>query len=204
MRSKASEGMRTFTDLARRAQIARCAADALAEVGYSGASMAEIARRAGIAKSVVSYHFAGKDELMKEVVRVALAAYAEFMNPRLEAAKSPSDRLSAYLRGTAAYIVKQHSLHAAVIEIAFNATSADGLPLVATMPLQAPEPSVEEILLDGQQAGEFRDFDVTVVAEMVRSAANHAMVLRHRSDPTTDLDAYADEVIRLFDIGLKP
>ena len=57
MRAKAPDGRRTFTDLARRAQIAQCAAEAIAEVGYADASMAEIARRAGVAKSVVSYHF---------------------------------------------------------------------------------------------------------------------------------------------------
>ena len=57
MRAKESDGGRTFTDLARRAQIARCAAEAITEVGYADASMAEIARRAGVAKSVVSYHF---------------------------------------------------------------------------------------------------------------------------------------------------
>ena len=54
MRTKASDGGRTFTDLARRAQIAQCAADVIAEAGHADASMAEIARRAGVAKSVVS------------------------------------------------------------------------------------------------------------------------------------------------------
>ena len=39
-------------------------AEAIAELGYADASMAEIARRAGIAKSVVSYHFSDKTELM--------------------------------------------------------------------------------------------------------------------------------------------
>lgn len=165
--------------------------------------MAEIARRAGIAKSVVSYHFENKEELMTEVVRVALATYAEFMQPRVSAATSAHDRLRAYLTGTAAYILERHSLHAAVIEIAFNATSENGRPLVASIPLQAPEPSVEAILLEGQRAGEFRDFDVAVVADMVRSAVNHAMVLRLRTDPTVDLAAYADEVVRLFALGVQ-
>ena len=146
MRAKASDGRRTFTDLARRAQIARCAAEAIAEVGYADASMAEIARRAGVAKSVVSYHFSDKEGLMGEVLRTALATYAKFMESRMAGATSVSDKLRAYLTGTADYVVEHRSLHVAVIEIAFNATSADGRPLVATMPLRAPEPSVEDIL----------------------------------------------------------
>ena len=203
MGTKASDGRRTFTDLARRAQMARCAAEAIAEVGYADASMAEIARRAGVAKSVVSYHFSDKEELMGEVLRTALATYAEFMEPRLAGAASASDKLRAYLTGTARYIVEHRILHVAVIEIAFNATSADGRPLVATMPLQAPDPSVEDILRQGQRDGEFRDFEVGVVAGVVRSAVTHAMVMAQRARPGADLDAYAAELVRLFDLGTR-
>ena len=106
MRTKASDGGRTFTDLARRAQIAQCAAEAIAEVGYADASMAEIARRAGVAKSVVSYHFSDKAELMGEVLRTALATYAKFMEPRMAGATSASDKLRAYLTGTADYVAE--------------------------------------------------------------------------------------------------
>ena len=203
MRAKASDGRRTFTDLARRAQIARCAAEAIAEVGYADASMAEIARRAGVAKSVVSYHFSDKEGLMGEVLRTALATYAKFMESRMAGATSVSDKLRAYLTGTAAYVVEHRSLHVAVIEIAFNATSADGRPLVATMPLQAPQPSVENILRQGQRDGELRDFDVGVVGGVIRSAVTHAMVMQQRADPGTDLGAYAEELIRLFDLGIR-
>ena len=203
MRTKASDGGRTFTELARRAQIAQCAVEAIAELGYADASMAEIARRVGVAKSVVSYHFSDKAELMGEVLRTALATYAKFMEPRMAGATSASGKLRAYLTGTAEYVAKHRSLHVAVIEIAFNATSADGRPLVATMPLQAPEPSVEDILRQGQRHGEFRDFDVAVVAGVVRSAVTHDMVMRQRDDPGTDLGAYAEELVHLFDLGIR-
>ena len=203
MRAKTSDGGRTFTDLARRAQIAQCAAEAIAEVGYADASMAEIARRAGIAKSVVSYHFSDKAELMGEVLRTALATYATFMEPRMAGATSVFDKLRAYLTGTADYAAEHRSLHVAVIEIALNATSADGRPLVATMPLQAPEPSIEDILLQGQRDGELRNFDVGVVAGVIRSAITHAMAMRQRANPGTDLSAYAEELVRLFDLGIR-
>src|ERR1022692_895194 len=201
MRTKAPDGGRTFTELARRAQIAQCAAEAIAEVGYADASMAEIARRAGVAKSVVSYHFSDKAGLMGEVLRTALATYAKFMEPRMAVAASASDQLRAYLTGTAGYAVEHRSLHVAVIEIALNATSADGRPLVATMPLQAPEPSVEDILRQGQRDGEFRDLDV--VAGVVRSGVTHDMAMRQRDDPGADLGAYAEELVRLFDLGIR-
>ena len=203
MRTRTSDGRRTFTELARRAQIAECAAEAIAEVGYADASMAEIARRAGVAKSVISYHFSDRAELMGEVLRTAMAAYATFMEPRMAGATSASDKLRAYVVGTADYVVERRSLHVAVIEIGLNATSADGRPLIATMRLHAPEPSVEDLLRQGQRDGEFRDFDVQVVGGVVRSALTHDMVLRQRNDPGIDLQAYAEELVRLFDLGIR-
>jgi AcrR family transcriptional regulator len=59
---------RTFTETARRAQIVQAAIDTIAELGYGRASLARIAERLGISKGVISYHFAGKDDLIKEVV----------------------------------------------------------------------------------------------------------------------------------------
>ena len=203
MRTRTSDNQRTFTELARRAQIAECAAEAIAEVGYADASMAEIARRAGVAKSVVSYHFSNRADLMREVLRTAMATYATFMEPRMARATSASDKLRAYVVGTADYVVEQRSMHVAVIEIALNATSADGRPLIATMPLRAPEPSVEDILRQGQRDGEFRDFDVQVVGGVVRSALTRDMVVRQRNDPRIDLQAYAEELVRLFDLGIR-
>ena len=203
MRTRTPDSRRTFTELARRAQIAGCAAEAIAEVGYADASMAEIARRAGVAKSVVSYHFSDRAELMGEVLRTAMATYATFMEPRMARATSASDKVRAYVVGTADYVVEQRSMHVAVIEIALNATSADGRPLIATMPLRAPEPSVEDILRQGQRDGEFRDFDVQVVGGVVRSALTRDMVVRQRNDPRIDLQAYAEELVRLFDLGIR-
>lgn len=48
-------GEPTFIEAARRAQIVQCASDAIDELGFERASLAEIAKRAGISKSVISY-----------------------------------------------------------------------------------------------------------------------------------------------------
>ena len=62
MRSNEASGdSPTFTETARRAQILACAIGAIAESGYGRASLAEIARRAGVSKGVVSYYFTSKD-----------------------------------------------------------------------------------------------------------------------------------------------
>ena len=50
----------TFTEAARRTQIIECAIETLATLGYAQASLAHIAKRAGISKGVIVYYFSSK------------------------------------------------------------------------------------------------------------------------------------------------
>ena len=88
---------RTFIEEARRAQIIQCAADVIAESGYARATMAEIAKRARIAKSVISYHFADKNELIQEVIRTSVETYTQFLESRMAAESTTSGKIHAYL-----------------------------------------------------------------------------------------------------------
>src|ERR1700678_4434230 len=63
----ADQGRQSFIEAARRAQIIECAIDAIAELGFAQASLAQIAKRAGVSTGVISYYFAGKDDLIRAV-----------------------------------------------------------------------------------------------------------------------------------------
>ena len=203
MQPKTGRPVRTFTETARRAQIVQCAADVITETGYARATMAEIARQAGVAKSVISYHFADKNELMQELIRTAVATFTEFIEPRLAAQASAAGKIGAYLAGSADYTIAYRSLHLAVLEIGFNALGPDGLPLVASMPLETHQPALEQILRDGQLSGELRDFDVRVMAGLVRSSVTHTIVLAQRASPGLDVHSYARELATTFDLATR-
>ena len=47
------------------------AIDTTAEAGFAGASFARMAGKLGISRGLISYHFAGKDNLVKEVIHQA-------------------------------------------------------------------------------------------------------------------------------------
>jgi AcrR family transcriptional regulator len=65
---------RTFIETARRAQIVDTAIDLLAEHGYPDTSCAKIAKRAGLSSTgMISYYFAGKDDLIREVIAKSCA-----------------------------------------------------------------------------------------------------------------------------------
>ncbi|MEU3619522.1 TetR/AcrR family transcriptional regulator [Streptomyces sp. NPDC006872] len=53
---------------ARRADIIRAARDSFAEHGHGGASLRDIAKRAGISHAAVLHHFENKDELLTAVL----------------------------------------------------------------------------------------------------------------------------------------
>jgi AcrR family transcriptional regulator len=204
MQSKQEGQDRTFIEEARRAQIVQCAADVIAESGYARATMAEIARRAGIAKSVISYHFEDKNELMQELVRTAVATSSQFLGPRMAAEPSALRKVRAFLTGSADFMTAHRNMNLAILEIGFNALDADVRPLLASMSMELHKPTLEQILLDGQASGELREFDVEVVAGLLRSAVYHTMTMAQRADPAADLASYARELGAFFDLATRP
>ena len=93
---------KTFTQRKRRDQLVDCAIDALAELGFQGTSVAEVARRAGVRKGVVTYHFAAKDDLMFAAVAEVFDSVKEFLEDRL-GGTSPERFVADYIDAWVAY-----------------------------------------------------------------------------------------------------
>jgi AcrR family transcriptional regulator len=64
------------TEITRQALLDH-AADVIAEKGYDGASVREIAGRASVNQAAINYHFGGKEALYLEVLRLAVAALSD-------------------------------------------------------------------------------------------------------------------------------
>jgi len=86
MRTKQATGPATFTQRKRRDQLVGCAIEAIAQLGYPRTTVAEVARRAGVSKGVVTYHFPAKDDLIQAVITDVIAEMAQYLEPRLRAA----------------------------------------------------------------------------------------------------------------------
>lgn len=56
--------------------IQNAALQAFGEMGYHAASMAEIARRAGVSKALIYQHYASKEDLLREIVEFRTAVRA--------------------------------------------------------------------------------------------------------------------------------
>ncbi|WP_344217555.1 TetR/AcrR family transcriptional regulator [Kribbella sancticallisti] len=202
MRSKNGAGGRvSFIQAARRRQIIGAAIETVTAVGYGQSSLARIAEQAEISKSVISYHFANKDELLEQVVAQVMDDWAAFMRPFLEAESTATGRLSAYIRSRLAYMRDNQTRLVAVAEIIVNHRGPDGRPVFAERDA-APVAELVELLRSGQQAGEFRGFDPVVLAMTITQGIDGALTY-WADHPGTDLTAYGEELVTLFGLATQ-
>jgi TetR/AcrR family fatty acid metabolism transcriptional regulator len=188
----------TFTEVARRTQIIECAIETIATLGYTQASLAQIAKRAGISKGVIVYYFSSKEELFEQVIKEIYAAGGHFMVPQIAAQPTATLMLQTYIQTNVEYIGTHRLQMMAIREIALNFRTTDGKrrSVIAT-----EEPILEDLettLRKGQHDGEFRAFDLRVMALTIRRAID---TLPHllAANPNLDVEAYARELVTLFD-----
>jgi len=189
---------RTFTEIARRAHIIKAAIEMIATLGYSQASLAQIARQAKISKGLISYHFAGKDELIEKIVEEVYTTGSKFMIPRLLAAGSGRELLRTYIETNVAFIGAHRQEMQALVEIFTNFRTAEGK---LRFDQGAEEPIIaatEAIFIRGQEEGDFRPFSTRVMAITLRRAID-AVTTQTAANPSFDTATYGRELADLFD-----
>jgi TetR/AcrR family transcriptional regulator, fatty acid metabolism regulator protein len=194
----------TFTQLKRRDQLVRCAIDATFELGFQRASVAEIARRAGVSKGVVTYHFAAKDELIRAVVADVLDSMIEYLEPRLLAAepeKFPDRFLAAYVTAWVDYLRTHPRPVIALVRIYNSFRDESGEPneaLRAALDARAQDITVlTEVLALGQARGRLGAFSAPVMAMTVKAVLDDLMS-QFAADPGLDLEGYGAALVTLF------
>lgn len=195
--SEGAEG--TFIERARRDQIVTATVHVLAVEGYRKASISRIAEEAGISKGLVLYHFAGKDDLMRQTL---LRTYEWMSAPvvaDLDKSAPPPDVLRTMVTSTVSHGTRCRTERRAVEQIVINqgiaATEAE-----ATISFADKEPlyrGYEELFRAGQHSGYFRDFDVRVMAVTYQGAVD-AMFKYLDSHPEADAEAYGDQLADLL------
>lgn len=194
---------RTFIEEARRAQLVACAIDTIAELGYGQASLARIAQRAGISKGVIGYHFAGKDELLSEIVADVMSRAAEYIRPRVSGESNGRAVLRAYIESSLAFMAEHRNDMLALVEIVRNARPAEGATSFGPRFVEGSISSLEQLLTRFQGTGEFRaEFDPAVMATAIRAAID-AVPRRLAHHPELDVAHYGRELSGLFDLATR-
>ncbi|WP_112244906.1 TetR/AcrR family transcriptional regulator [Kribbella monticola] len=182
----------TFIEAARRAQLAECAVDVIAEAGIGKASMARIAERAGVSVGVISYHFGNKAGLISAVVEQVAKTAVALMEPQIVAQPTAAQGLRTLITSNLDFMKQHPNALRALLEII---RADDGV--YAAQGAQAIS-DVEKVLHWGQHTGEFGAFDTRVMATTIRAAIDAVPLLLSR-DEDLDLTAYGEELAGLFD-----
>jgi len=194
---------RTVTNAARREQIVQAAIETIAELGYAKASFARITERAGLSSPrMISYHFADKNDLLRDIARAVFGAGARAITDRMRAEQTVAGKLRAYLEANLLFLREHPQQIAALTEIGPHLRTDTGAGYTAET---AQEPSVqglESLLLDGQRSGEFRDFDARSLAVLIRGAID-AAAQRLGGATSFDFDTYTRELVTAVSLATQ-
>ena len=184
---------RSAAATSRRAQILDATIDVIAQEGFARASFARICERAGLSSTrLISYHFAGKAELVAALVEHVVAGIGEHVGALVMAAETPGERLRAYVEGVVGYADTHRAPMSALLQVVMSGAWGDGRPAPSDVS------HLERILADGQRSGAMREFDTRVMAGTIQRAVE-AVPFQLEADADLDCTAYAAELVELFD-----
>jgi len=185
----------SFIEEKRRNQIVEIAIQTIATQGFSQASLAEIAKKAGISKGVISYHFDGKEELVEEILRSLLRKPADFIKERVSRAQSAVEKLRAYVEANFEFMKMNRVGYVALVDLWGQRDSGRN-----SLNADAYEPSrhyLTHILEEGQRTGEMRAFPVMPTASLIQGAVDGIMLQWVLDEKAIDLDVAKEEVVSM-------
>jgi AcrR family transcriptional regulator len=161
-----------------RERIVDAALDQLAEGGYASASVAGVARRAGVATGTVYRHFPSKGDLFAEVFRRASQREVDVLRSMTDRDEPVAHRLAAwveaFVRRALAEPVRAYALIAEPVDPAVEAERLTFRRAYADL--------FERALVDGVRRGELPPLDAQLTAAAIVGALAEALVgpLQHK------------------------
>ena len=192
----------TFTQRKRRDQLVDCAIDALAELGFQATSVSEVARRAGVSKGVVTYHFTAKDDLILAVVGRIFDSVTAALETQLSRT-SPKTFVADYINAWVEYYRTQTRYMLAIREIWSNFRDGSGHQHFGPQAVSGELTVVQRAFEYGQDEGILGRFDARVMAVSIKAALD-ALLDQLAAEPELDLEAYGGELVSMFERATRP
>lgn len=171
----------SFIEDTRKLQIADATAEIIAEHGLTGATFTRIADAVDISPGLINYHFSTKSNLLEFVLR----RVDERMDQAMQGSREPEsyvDALGIMVEGFVDVCVSHPELLAARAQLE-TAKSGDIAALSSELDA-AGLIELETFLEEGQQHGEFGNFDPSMFADLVMAFITTipSMLARHGRD----------------------
>lgn len=193
----------TFIQEARKQQIIAATITTLDDIGYVKASLAQIAKRATISTALISYHFADRQDLIDQSLQALLEQSATFILTKTYAVDDPATQLANFIEASIAYQATHPKENAALLEIIFNARTAEDVPYYKISD-DGEDPLLKalcKILEDGKEQGTFTVDSVQVMAKVIQGAIGEYMLIG--GPISVGAEEYSQEVIKIMWTAMK-
>lgn len=188
----------------RRAELMAAGRRVFAEHGFQAATMADVARAAGVSYGVVYWYFDSKDELFHAL----MAAEEDALRGRIEAAvaAAPAGDLRGGMRAAVAATFAFFADDREAATLLFRDASLLGAAFEKHLFSIYGRflDDLTGILQDSQDRGAVRRAPPRLVAFSVASLVTAVALRRLRTDDGLDVDGAADLVVDLLFEGLQP
>lgn len=188
--------------LETRRTIVRAAAEAFVRHGYNGASLAEIAKQAGVTKGALYFHFPSKTALAEAMIQTQHEANEELARRVGDHRGDGLDLLVELTRGLARRLIDDPTLQAAMRLAVELGESKDA---VIADTYQAWERVVTDVAGSARERGELAErVDPAELARFLVAAFTGLQTVSLVASGLDDLDRRIDEMWRLLRPGLAP
>ncbi len=146
-------------------RILEAATSIFSEVGFAGARVDEIAKRAGVNKATIYYHIGDKQALYTQVIRTLFEDAADRFEHNVSKAQSPVDKLKFYIQ-TVADAMERHPELAAIM-LWEQAAGGLNFPEIVAHSLARILTVISRILQEGTEKGVFIETEPFIVHMMI-------------------------------------
>lgn len=186
---------------ARKEQIIKAATEVLTEIGYVSTSLAKIANKAKISTGLISYHFSGKEDLMRHTLMYLVQQERTYIKEKVEQKQTYTEKLMIFIEASLAYQVTNRGNNIALLEILFNGRTPDNIPYYLVKIDEEEEDELNGLLKDilskGQDSKEFGDFDPQICATIIRGGISGFMSLPQYENKL-NMEEYSEKIIAGF------
>jgi TetR/AcrR family fatty acid metabolism transcriptional regulator len=161
----------------RRRTIMEVASEVFSKKGYGGATISEIAGKAGIAEASIYQYFKSKEQLLLSVLGTWFVELADEMERVFSGALNPYERLQYLLRRWALdFQIRERETRVLILELYRNPKFYESPEYLNT---QRFWELIRRTVEAGQQSGHFRkDFEITYYLHLVQGAFEHEALAR--------------------------
>ena len=175
----------------RKGQIAEAAITVINESGYSNASLANIAKQAGISTALISYSFPAKKDLTDFLFEELLKRKITYIIEWVKEAESPTEKLFAYIRADLSYSSDHPPEGVSMAELMSNARNKDGTPYYQS---ESDDSNLlEEIIKIIQEDGGFPNINDEALSMIIKGAIKEHVNQQNSNE--IDQKTYGDELI---------